>query len=149
LLRAATLEAAGQKDATLRWAREWQAKLPEDSRTTTDRMRLLTPAGKKDEPLKIATDYLTKQVEATQTQVAASAASMPKDGADKIVDRTRASALLAAASGLAQAKAYDEAESRCREALKYQPTDERALQLLGTIAVERKDWDGALAVYGE
>jgi predicted Zn-dependent protease len=145
----AALDAAGQKDVALRHAQDWHSKYPDDARAVGEVIRLLILAGKRPDAIKVADEFVTKQVTDTRKRMQDSFQPVPEEEAKKRVENVRAAALLATGSGFFRARAFDVAEARAVEILKGNPAHTAAMLVLGDIAVANKQWDKALAVYRE
>jgi len=139
-------EGAGKKEVALKWARAWQAKLPDDPQAATTVVRLLAVADKAD-AIKAADTFVARQVAEARKRTAELNPPIPQADADKASDRARGTALLVVASGFFRAQVLDEAAARALEAGKYLHGDERVALMLGDVAILRKDWDTALDIY--
>ena len=145
----ATLEAAGNKADALRWARTWAEKAPDDNGATAEVVRLLAIDGQKGEAVKVADGLVANREAEARKRLAAIVPPLAAADADKIVAEARGSALLAVAGGFFRAKALDDAESRLRDVLKAFPDLTSVRLSVADIALSRKEWDKALALYRE
>lgn len=143
----AVRESAKQPDAALKAARDWAAKMPEDTRATVELIRLLTQSGNKAEAVKLSDEFVSRQTAEARKKASEVKPPLPPVELEKAVDNVRAGAIMATASGFSRAKAYDEAKARAMEVRKMFPASIAPLLLLGDIAVAQKDWDTAIAYY--
>ncbi len=144
-----SLESSDQKDAALKWAKTWAERFPNDARAATETIRLLIATGKKDDATKMANELIERKVEDIRKRIADAKPPLEPAVADKAVAETRASWQLVAASGFFRAGSYDEAETFIREVRKTHPKSDRAILMLGDIALSRKKWDEATPLYEE
>ncbi len=145
----AALSTQNKNDEALKWARAWNAAMPEDPRTTSELIRLLATTGNKPEAMKVADDCVLKQVAETRKRLSEATTAPTPAQVEKMVDEARAQALLLGASSFTMAKMYDEAESRLAEVRKTFPTADRPILMLGDIATAKKDWPKAEGYYRE
>lgn len=143
----AALEAAGRKDDALRRAREWAEQVPADNAAAATLIRLLAAAGQKDEAEKVADDLPARRAKEVRARATSLVPPPAPAEVDRAADRARAAALMAAAQGFFRAGAFAAAEARAAEALKTAPDPDRVQLVLGDLAIARKDWDRAVAIY--
>jgi hypothetical protein len=140
----ALTQAAGQKDAALRWAMKWQGELPNDAGAAAEVVRLLAQAGSKPEAKTIADDFVAKVTAEAQKRAAA---NPPAAGAVDPVELARAEALFVTAGAFYRAGDFAEADARLGRLPKDRQAAEAVLLMRGDIALVKQDWDGAVAVY--
>ncbi len=140
---------ANKKTEALRWVKTWVERLPNDNAARSEWIRLLVEDGKKDEAIQLANNLLTERTGQAEKLIAEAKPPLPPEQSERLRKETRRDALLTAASGFFRAKAHDEAETRIREAMKLFPDQPRIQMLLADIAMERKNWDQAIAIYND
>lgn len=144
-----SLTKANKKAEALRWVKTWVERLPNDNAARSEWIRLLVDDGQKDEAIQVANNLLTERTAQAEKLIAEAKPPLPPEQGERLRKETRRDALLTAASGFFRAKAHDEAETRIREAMKLFPDQPRIQMLLADIAMERKNWDQAIAIYND
>lgn len=137
---------AGKKDDALRTCRDWYARFPDDTRAIASLIKHLCESGGKAEAVKLANDFVTRQVEEARKAVTTTNPLPPAEG-DKVVENVRFGAIYHAAGGFYRGKDFNESEARVGEILKARPDDTGALLLASDIAIAKQEWDKAIPYY--
>lgn len=146
-LLVAALEASGQTEAALAEARRWANDQPEQLDAVAAQIRLLTARQANNEATALADRFIQQQLNALQKRLEQLQPPLPPPEREQRLQTARDRLQLAFASAFHHGGNSDEAVRRARTVLQHEPNHLGALLLLGQIALERQQWDEAMAAY--